>query len=153
MKAVGMEYICKYSKYVHVQGVRMIQTRQPFRAESIVVTVGIGGKVGIWILLIIHRMPLNKNFHMKQFYRKNRFRHVLVRLSILFISGSQGPSKAEFKEFLFIRGRTRGNIWKNRWLMTSLQSLVTIMQNPRHLCRKFGSNLKVHGLLHSESLI
>jgi hypothetical protein len=74
------------------------------------VTVGFGGTVGFWMFFIIHKMPLKKKFHMKWFYQKNRFWHMPVRLSILFISVSHGPSKTEFKELLFIRGRTRGNI-------------------------------------------
>lgn len=97
--------------------------------ENMAVTASMERDVWFWKSLIIYRMLLNKKIYRQCFCHRNRFWHVPMRLSTLFISVSHGPSKTDFKELLVVRRRTGGNIWKNKWLMASLLSLVVIMQN------------------------
>lgn len=92
--------------------------------------------------VIIYRTLLTKKLYMVCFCHSNRLWHVPVRLSILFISVSGSPSKTDFKELPVMRGRTWGNIWKNKWLMASLLSPVAIMQNLQCLCEQNGKKLE-----------
>lgn len=62
----------------------------------------------VWCLelFIIYRTLLTKKLYMVCFCHSDRLWHVPVRLSILFISVSRGPSKTDFKELPVMRGRT-----------------------------------------------
>lgn len=107
-----------------------------------------------WFLETVYWIQnVTKKLFMVCFCHRNRLWHVPVRLSILFIFVSHGPWKTDFKELPVMRGRTWGNIWKNKWLMASLLSLVAFMQNLQCLCEQNGKNKNILGFPHSEFLI